>query len=92
MAKPEESYRKVLVESYKPESTSGLHGEIYIRPMPGQAGLPTTLKVECSKDLSRKYPVGTQFELTAKLTDRDGGGEYLYSYFRWAYKVVSTPK
>ena len=26
-----------------------------------------------------KYKVGTKFKLLAKLTDREGGGEYLYS-------------
>jgi len=88
MAKHGEPYRQVMVESFRPSSTSGLHGEIHVRPLAGQPGISTTLKVECSKELSRQYPVGTQFELTAKLTDREGGGEYLYSYFRWKYKVI----
>jgi hypothetical protein len=92
MAKPDEPYRQVLVESFRPASTSGLHGKIHVRPLPGQEGIPPTLQVECSKELSTKYPVGTQFELTAKLTDREGGGEYIYSSFRWAYKVLVIPK
>lgn len=87
MAKPDEPYRQILVESYRTTATSGLHGEIHIRPVAGQ-GLSTALQVECSKELSRNYPVGTQFRIRAKLTDRDGGGEYLYSYFRWPVTVI----
>jgi hypothetical protein len=87
MAKPFEPYRYVEVESYRPGNTGGLHGPVHIRPCPGQ-GFPTTIHVECSKDLSRKYPVGTRFRIRAKLTDREGQGEFLYSYFGWKYEVL----
>lgn len=87
MAKPDESYRIVVVESFVPHSTSGLHGGVHIRPIAGQ-GIPTTLHVECAKRLSRNYPVGTRFRIRAKLTDREGGGEYLYSYFGWPVEVL----
>lgn len=66
---------------------SGLHGGVHIRPAAGQ-GIPITLHVECSKKLSKDYPVGTKFRIRAKLTDREGGGEYLYSYFRWPVEVL----
>jgi hypothetical protein len=90
MAKRNQPYRTIEVESFYPDSTSGLHGPVHIRPVPGQ-GLATTLMVECSKDLSdvTRYPVGTRFRIRAKLTDRLGSGEFLYSYFGWAYEVVS---
>jgi hypothetical protein len=87
MAKPDEPYRAVVVESFKPSATSGLHDAVHIRPIAGQ-GLATTLHVECSKSLSRDYPVGTRFRIRAKLTDRENGGEYLYSYFRWPVEVL----
>ncbi len=87
MAKPDETYRTVVVESFRPSSTSGLHGGIHIRPAVDQ-GIPTTLHVECSKKLSKDYPVGTKFRIQAKLTDREGGGEYLYSYFGWPIEVL----
>jgi hypothetical protein len=90
MAKPFEPYQMVDVESYQPSSTSGLHGGVHIRPLPGQ-GFPTNMHVECSKRLSREYPVGTRFRIQAKLTDREGGGEFLYSYFGWKYEVLSKP-
>lgn len=87
MAKHGELYRAVVVESYAPDSTAGLHGPIHIRPVAGQ-GLPRTLQVECAKSLSRDYPVGTKFRLKAKLTDREAGGEYLYSYHGWRVEVL----
>ncbi|MDR3412216.1 MAG: hypothetical protein P4L87_14940 [Formivibrio sp.] len=87
MAKPDEPYRTVIVESFKPSTSSGLHGEIHIRPVAGQ-DIPTTLHVECSKKLSRNYPVGTKFRIKAKLTDREDSGEYLYSCFRWKFDVL----
>jgi hypothetical protein len=88
MAKPEEPYVWVKVESYLPANTSGLHGKVHIRPCAGQ-GYPHDMHVECSKQLSTGYPVGTRFRLRAKLTDREGEGEFLYSYFGWSYEVLS---
>lgn len=88
MSKPFETYQMVEVESYRPPSTSGLHGDVHIRPCPGQ-GYPVTMHVGCAKKLSRDYPVGTRFRIKAKLTDREGGGEYLYSYPGWKYEVLS---
>jgi hypothetical protein len=89
MAKPNEPYRYVIVESYYPASTSGLHGPIHIRPIAEQP-FPTHLHVECSKDLvdPNKFPVGTRFRVRAKLTDREGGGQFLYSYFGWPVAVI----
>ena len=87
MAKPEEPYRKLIVESFYPANTSGRKGKVHIRPIPGQWA-STSLAVECSKKLSNVnvYPIGSQFEITAKITDREDGGEYIYSSFRWEFK------
>lgn len=81
-------YELIEVESYVPESTSGLHGKVHIRPVDG-SGYPTDLKVECSKKLSNDYPVGTRFRIPVKLTDRKDGGEYLYSSYKWKFEVLS---
>lgn len=81
-------YKEIIVESFRPTSTSGLHGELHMRPTPGQF-YPQSLKVECSKRLTRDYPVGTRFKIRVKLTDRGGEGEYLYSYFGWPVEVVT---
>ena len=87
MAKPEEAYRIVVVESFLPPSTSGRHGNIHIRLVAGQ-GLPDNLFVGCSKTLSTDFAVGTKFRIRAKLTDRQSGGAYLYSHPRWPFEVV----
>lgn len=87
MAKHFEEYQLVEVESYIPENTAGLHGKLHIRPCEGQ-GFSANMHVECSKELSRDYPVGTRFRIKAKLTDREGSGDFLYSYYRWEYEVL----
>lgn len=90
MAQPN-PYEYVIVESYRPASTAGLHGPIHVRPASGEK-YPQTLHVECSKSLVRNYPVGTRFRIRAKLTDLKGGGQFLYSYFGWKYEVIDpTP-
>lgn len=91
MALHDEPYLEVLVESFIPQSKSGKRGTVHIRPVPGGQFDPD-LAVECSKGLSRDYPIGTRFLLRAKLTDRDGGGQYLYSSWRWPVQVVKNSK
>ncbi len=90
MAKLLEPYLSVIVESYIPDSASGRHGKVHIRPVEGQ-GYPSEMHVECSKRLSENYPVGTRFRLDAKLTDREDAGEYLYSSYRWKVDVLGLP-
>lgn len=51
MAKPEEPYRKLIVESFYPARMSGKKGKVHIRPIPGQWA-SASLAVECSKKLS----------------------------------------
>ena len=88
MAKRNEPYRSCIVESYYPLSTAGLHGPVHIRPIAGQP-FPTHLHVWCNKDLTNPslYKVGTRFRLRAKLTDRHGSGDFVYSYFGWPVEV-----
>lgn len=84
-------YEFVEVESYYPLQTGGLHGKVHIRPVFGGKYSPG-MHVECSKDLSRLHPVGSRFRIRAKLTDRLGGGEFLYSSWGWPYEVLSEPE
>jgi hypothetical protein len=79
----------VNVESFKPASTAGLHGSVHIRPCPDQ-GFDTRLMVRCSRELvdTSRYPLGTRFRIRAKLTDREGGGEFLSSWHGWAFEVL----
>lgn len=87
MAKPFEQYVVIEVESYIPERTSGRRHGVHIRPCPGQV-YPTTMHVECSKSLINAHPVGTRFRIRAKLTDREGGGEFLYSHYSCHFDVI----
>lgn len=79
-------YDEIIVESYY-EKGSGLHGCIHIRPALGYK-YPQNLRVECSKDLTTKYKVGTKFKIRVKLTDRMGSGTFLYSSYKWQYVVI----
>lgn len=83
-------YETIIVESFFPARTSGLHGPVHVRPAKYQI-FSRDLMVECSKELvdTQRYPVGTKFRLKVKLTDRLGSGEFLYSSYRWKYDVVS---
>jgi len=75
MARESWNYREVAVES----AVDPRSGRVIIRPVSGQA-YATSLRVHCSRTLSdtERYPVGTRFLLSAKLTDRQGGHPYLY--------------
>lgn len=70
MAREAWAYREVAVESIIDPRTGGVR----IRPVPGQA-YATSLRVQCSRALSdpARYPLGTRFLISAKLTDRLGG-------------------
>jgi hypothetical protein len=75
MAREAWAYRDVAVESVlDPRS-----GRVRIRPVPGQA-YATSLRVQCARVLSdpARYPVGTRFLVSAKLTDRQGGPPFLF--------------
>lgn len=77
MARETWAYRDVAVESaIDPRS-----GRVRIRPVSGQA-YATSLRVQCSRALSdpERYPVGTRFLISAKLTDRLGGEPFLYAW------------
>ncbi len=89
MARSDE-YEAVIVESFWPSNISGRHGPVHIRPAPGQV-YGQEFFVECSKELSntRRYPVGTKFRIRVKLTDKQGGTPFLYSYHGWPFEVVS---
>ncbi|RYY49292.1 MAG: hypothetical protein EOO06_07635 [Chitinophagaceae bacterium] len=81
-------YSEVIVESFIPQNTSGQHGLIHIRPIPGQDPFLPDMMVECSKDLSYKYEIGTKFRIKAKITSKEDGKPFIYSYYRWTYTVL----
>ena len=86
----EREYHTIIVESFYASDTSGRHGPVHVRPAKHQV-FPQSLFVQCSKDLvnTKLHPVGTKFRIKVKLTDREGGTEFLYSSYKWPYAVVS---
>ena len=86
MARDTWAYRDVAVES----AFDARSGRLRIRPMAGQAFSPA-LAVHCSRALAdpARYPAGTCFLLSAKLTDRQGGPPFLYAYHADAAVVLS---
>lgn len=89
MGKPTEPTIRVLVETYL-EWGSGLHGERHVRPVAGQGYVEGT-RVRCSKAMRYAHPVGTQFLIYAKETDREGGRAFLSTHHSWDYEVVKLP-
>jgi hypothetical protein len=83
-----EEYSSIIVESYKPKNTSGLHGEIHIKPIAGQEPYTEDMHVRCSKDLSTKFDVGTKFKIKAIITNKDGGKPFIHSHYTWPFEVL----
>lgn len=86
----ETGYQYIIVESYH-ESGSGLHGDVHVRPIPGQEPYKTFYRVGCSHELfdPKVYPVGTKFRIRAKVTNRQGS-PYIYSNPTWHYDVIEV--
>lgn len=83
-----EDYQYILVESFIPDDLNGKHGEIHIRPLPNQEPYKREYMVECNKALSYDHPLGTQFRIKAKITNREGGKTFIYSHYTWPYEVL----
>jgi len=83
-----EEYSYLIVESNRPKKKSGLHGEIHIKPIAGQEPFTEDMHVECSKVLSKEYPVGTKFKIKAKITSKEGGQPFAYSHYSWPFEVL----
>ena len=89
MGKPTEPYIRIVVETYI-ESGSGLHGIIHVRPIAGQQ-VPQSLRVRFPKALRHAHPIGTRFRVYAKLTDREGRGEFVHTNHAWDVEVIGKP-
>jgi hypothetical protein len=89
MGKPEEPYILMVVETYL-ESGSGLHGDLHVRPIAGQSVSPH-LRVRFPKALRSAHPLGTRFLVYAKLTDREGGNDFVHTNHAWDVEVLGPP-
>ena len=86
MAKPAEPTLRIVVETYR-EAGSGLHGDRHVRPVESE-GYPPGTRVRCSKAMRFSQPLGAKFLIYAKLTDKEGGADFLSSWHGWDYEVV----
>jgi hypothetical protein len=86
MGKPEEPYYRIVVETFI-KSGSGLHGDVHVRPVKGER-FPQSLHVRFPKALRHAYPIGTRFRIYAKVTDREGGNEFVHTHHNWDVEVL----
>lgn len=89
MARDAWAYREVAVESALDART----GKPRIRPVSGQA-FATDMRVQCSRSLldTARYPLGTRFLLTVRISDRQGGEPFLYAWHGDPVVVMSKPQ
>jgi len=89
MAREAWAYREVAVESFVDPRSS----RVRIRPVSGQA-YATSLRVQCARALAdtERYPVGTRFLVSARLTDRQGGEPFLYVWHGDPVEVLSQAR
>lgn len=76
----------IIVETYKSRGENS-SSEIRARALPGQWAEPS-LKVQCSKTMRGKHPIGTKLRIDAKIIDREGTPQ-LYSYYNSKYRVMN---
>ena len=88
--KPWEHYHQIIVDTYE-ASKSGKASKVHVRLIEGQL-YSSRLDVRCSRAMRNAYPIGTKFKIYAKLTDREGGGEFLHSHHDWPYEVLKPSK
>nr|WP_221434963.1 hypothetical protein [Massilia timonae] len=68
-------------------------GKPRIRPVSGQA-FATDMRVQCSRSLldTARYPLGTRFLLSVRISDRQGGEPFLYAWHGDPVAVMSKPQ
>jgi hypothetical protein len=80
-------YKYVAIQSFK-NSGDASDSPIRARPLSGQ-GFDTSMYVECSSKMRKKYPVGTVFIVQAQIIEKEGWAPFLYTHYNWPYKVIS---
>ena len=82
-------YKEFALESCP--NCGGSNADVRVRPLAGQ-GVPTSMRVECSRDMREELTATTVAILRCKVITREGGTPFLYSYFSNPYKLVSRKK
>lgn len=79
-------YRRIAIETFSNPGEPSAQS-LRARPLPGQ-GFDSSIRIECSSKMRNSHPVGTVFIVRAKIVDREGGSQFLYTHFNWPYEVV----
>ena len=90
MAKPWERHEQIIVETYdaiKPNKSSRRH----VRPIKGEKH-PASMDVRFPRKTREKYAEGTKFRIYAKLTDKQGGKDFLSTHHSWPFEVWDDEK
>ena len=80
------SYFYVVIETFETLGEFS-HNSIRARPIPGQ-GLSTSMRVECSTAMRKKYPVGSKIKIWAQ-KKQTGSSLHLYTHYSWEYKILT---
>lgn len=88
MGKPDEPYYQIVVETYR-ISGSGLHGDVHVRPVEGER-FPQSLHVRFPKALRHAHPIGTRFRIYAKVTDKEGGNDFVHTHHNWDVEIIKN--
>lgn len=76
-----------IVETFEADGEKS-RSPIRVRPVAGQ-GLSTTMRVECSKSMRTAFPIGQKFCINARITQRLGSPDFLYSNYRDEWNPIS---
>jgi len=99
-----QDYYQLWFESFKIDSTAGHRDPIQLHLVKDQdlpieildecknrSIDPFSLLTECNKNLFYDYPVGTKYLLKSKLTNREEGGLFFYTYYGWSpLKIIKA--
>lgn len=81
-------YKYIIVESVQCQF-DGQHGDVHVRPLPGQEPFTPYMFVECPSSMKQDYPIGTKFRIKAKLVKRDGKASFVYTHYTWPFEVLN---
>lgn len=86
MRRDPSEYVYVIIETVRDSERN----RVVARPIEGQP-FPTTMNVECPKEIRTEYPVGTHFRVKAVVKQPKGALDqpHLYSSYKFNYDVIS---
>jgi hypothetical protein len=80
---------QIIVETFRAvKENSG--SSIRVRPLPGQ-GFASGMRVECSKAMRTAFPIGQLFSIRVSVISKEGGPDFLYSYYGDPWSPISPP-